>query len=445
MAGHRRGDILIQSQPFAFIIITGYRGVVCEQCWGRMTPATHQVCPNCNMVCYCSNNCRVAGTAEHRLECLILMRSGTNRLSLSDHIRLIIRIWLRIRSEGVHRVERAGNLSKCWDYLADHSRELEADAENKEILQNEYNEMGNILSKVDMPSYEVFLNIYSKILVNSFSLRSDRTSTPEHFGTGIYLVASLLNHSCSPNCTVVFQGRQLSIVATKDIPAEYIPGVSFITYVNSLDDTKTRQQQLTTTWHFTCDCSLCADTKFDKQKHAAVCSNCDDGYRPIDPDTWSGPETCPLCNNSDKLADKKLLDRYKDMYLKLTVKSDVEFDVLCEDVVDKMGDVYSNSDILYIKAAHHVFTLCVDQCRWSKAITTGEIALAGYMKYYGDKAGLVAAIYVRLGAAYHRQDNQEQAVHCLDQADNIYRVIPGRRSSFYIQEFRPVYNKIVKQ
>ena len=30
------------------------------------------------------------------------------------------------------------------------------------------------------------------------------------------------------------------------------------------------------------------------------------------------------------------------MYLKLTVKSDVEFDVLCEDVVDKMGDVYSN-------------------------------------------------------------------------------------------------------
>ena len=55
-----------------------------------------------------------------------------------------------------------------------HILSLQADAENKEILQNEYNEMGNILSKVDMPSYEVFLNIYSKILVNSFSLRSDR-------------------------------------------------------------------------------------------------------------------------------------------------------------------------------------------------------------------------------------------------------------------------------
>ena len=53
----------------------------------------------------------------------------------------------------------------------------------------------------------------------STALQYFRTSTPEHFGTGIYLVASLLNHSCSPNCTVVFQGRQLSIVATKDVPS----------------------------------------------------------------------------------------------------------------------------------------------------------------------------------------------------------------------------------
>ena len=143
------------------------------------------------MVCYCSNNCRVAGTAEHRLECLILTRSGNKRHSLSDHIRLIMRIWLRIRSEGVHRVERADTLSKCWDYLVDHTKALEVstnirkiktthdllsqgEGDNKEILEKEYSEMGNILNKADMPSLQVFINIYSKILVNSFSLRSDR-------------------------------------------------------------------------------------------------------------------------------------------------------------------------------------------------------------------------------------------------------------------------------
>ena len=41
----------------------------------------------------------------------------------------------------------------------------------------------------------------------------------------------------------------------------YIPNVAHITYVNSLDDTSTRQEQLSTTWHFLCDCSLCANKK----------------------------------------------------------------------------------------------------------------------------------------------------------------------------------------
>ena len=87
------------------------------------------------------------------------------------------------------------------------------------------------------------------------------TFTPEHFGTGVYLKASLLNHSCAPNCTVVFTGRKLSVLANKDIPAGDIPSVAFITYVNSLEDTVTRQQQLRATWHFTCECTLCLDKK----------------------------------------------------------------------------------------------------------------------------------------------------------------------------------------
>ena len=137
-------------------------------------PVTTQVCPHCGLVCYCSPACRLSGTAEHRLECLIMTRAGSARLKITDHLRLILRIWLKIRSEGVHRVERAENLSKCWDYLVDHSKELQAEGDNRDVLQSEFNELGTILSKADMPSLEIFINIYSKILVNSFSLRSDR-------------------------------------------------------------------------------------------------------------------------------------------------------------------------------------------------------------------------------------------------------------------------------
>ena len=78
------------------------------------------------------------------------------------------------------------------------------------------------------------------------------------------------------------------------------------------------------------------------------------------------------------------------------------------------------------------------------ALRTGEIALAGYIKYYGDKAGLVAAVLVRLGAAYHKTEQHERAVHCLQEADRIYRVIPGAATSFYKDEFKPVFKKIVQ-
>ena len=112
------------------------------------------------------------GEEEHRLECNALGAVGTVRTELNDQLRLVIRIWLKIRTEGVHKVERVGNMSKCWDYLVDHMKELMA--VHKEELIAQYNELRAVLKKVNMPSMDIFVNIYGKILVNSFSLRSDR-------------------------------------------------------------------------------------------------------------------------------------------------------------------------------------------------------------------------------------------------------------------------------
>ena len=41
-------------------------------------------------------------------------------------------------------------------------------------------------------------------------------------------------------------------------------------------------------------------------------------------------------------------------------------------------------------------SIAMDQGRWTTATTYGEIALTGYKKYYGQRAGLVAALLVRL-------------------------------------------------
>ena len=53
------------------------------------------------------------------------------------------------------------------------------------------------------------------------------------------------------------------------------------------------------------------------------------------------------------------------------------------------------SDILYIQAAHHMHLIAMEKHRWKDATQYGDIALAGFKKYYGKSAMLVADLLVR--------------------------------------------------
>ena len=88
-----------------------------------------------------------------------------------------------------------------------------------------------------------------------------RKTPGEPFGIGLYLLGSIFDHSCVPNSTVVFKGRELVIMATQDIPVGEIPNVAFISYVNTMDDTNTRQRQQQANWFFKCQCHLCMDMR----------------------------------------------------------------------------------------------------------------------------------------------------------------------------------------
>ena len=73
------------------------------------------------------------------------------------------------------------------------------------------------------------------------------------------MLASQLDHSCAPNATVVFQGRELRVMVEKEMGGA---GEARISYVNTMLDTRTRQEQLSQHWFFTCQCSLCSDPKY---------------------------------------------------------------------------------------------------------------------------------------------------------------------------------------
>ena len=213
MAQYQAGDVLLRSQPFGFVILASQRWVglltllinlyaywphcrlinlninpyslklplnmnelirhvICCYCWSRLVPGVGTACEGCGLARYCGEECKVAGEEEHEEECAALGRAGTGGIMLSDQLRLVAKIWLKIRKNDVNTVEQVGTISKSWAELMDHREELMNDSE--ELLLAQYNALGSVMKKADMPPMDKFVQIYGKILTNSFSLRSDR-------------------------------------------------------------------------------------------------------------------------------------------------------------------------------------------------------------------------------------------------------------------------------
>ena len=57
---------------------------------------------------------------------------------------------------------------------------------------------------VQLPSKPELLEIFGRVLINSFNIMDDEY---QPIGIGLYLAASVFDHSCNPNAAIVFKGK----------------------------------------------------------------------------------------------------------------------------------------------------------------------------------------------------------------------------------------------
>ena len=81
------------------------------------------------------------------------------------------RIWLKIRA-GEDLVETSGDVIRRWEELEDHLEDIMRD--NEELINNQYDLLGAVMKKEDLPNKSIFSSIYGKVMINSIDLRSDR-------------------------------------------------------------------------------------------------------------------------------------------------------------------------------------------------------------------------------------------------------------------------------
>jgi len=258
---------------------------------------------SCGVVRYCDFTCRARGQQEHYLECGYVRKER----HVSDMVRLVARIWRRVTEDQENNIETDGTHVRSWEDLMDNAESLLTKRQDE--LSQEYKQLQQVLDHPEIPDWNTFVSICGKIITNCFCLRSDRHVSNEPFGIGLFLLASKFDHSCSPNCTVVFNGRTISVMAEQELKARDQPTIS---YVNTMLDTNTRQTALLQNWFFKCQCNVCLDTKSNGVKQSIKCSKCSSA-RPVDTNVWKVVGECSECENTVDPKQEELVDRYREI------------------------------------------------------------------------------------------------------------------------------------
>ncbi|XP_037779908.1 histone-lysine N-methyltransferase SMYD3-like isoform X8 [Penaeus monodon] len=260
----KRGDEILTSKPFCFVLENSVIGQYCETCLA--TARKERLlsrCKGCWRAWYCSDICRDLGETQHRHECQLFRDRPDYRPK--DFARFLARLIRKLKEGGEDVVERIdARRSRRFRDLMSHSKEIEKDQKRLDYLAEMMPDLQVLLGKSNIPEREELIQIFGKVMVNSFCLL-DHHLKP--VGTSLYLAASIFDHSCAPNAFVSFVGSKLVVRTLVEWPELHLDMVH-ISYLDTMNSREHRRTFLQDSYYFACDCRLCRD-----EEHARTASS----------------------------------------------------------------------------------------------------------------------------------------------------------------------------
>ncbi|CAG9564520.1 unnamed protein product [Danaus chrysippus] len=273
----KQGEVILKEKP-AVIGPRMYYKVQCLSCGRQLEPIQNLDgnmdfirCSSCNWP-VCGLDCEKAEV--HREECKIMVQS---------HYKCDIKYECPDKSQAAYCVIAPLRVLLMKD-------------SNPRMFESIMNLESHVDQRINTPIYQVLkpnlimfikqvlgMNFDDKIILeisaildtNSFDVRSaDKTKRLR----AIYLLASMMNHSCRPNTRHIYLGEDnsLALIATVQIAkGEEITA----TYTQTLWGTLDRRKFLKSNKYFDCKCERCAD--------------------PTEFGTYLGNIYCTMCNNTN--------------------------------------------------------------------------------------------------------------------------------------------------
>ncbi|XP_063092837.1 histone-lysine N-methyltransferase SMYD3 isoform X4 [Cavia porcellus] len=269
----RPGELLFRSDPLAYTVSKGSRGVVCDHC--LLGKEKLMRCSQCRVAKYCSAKCQKKAWQDHKQECKCL-KSCKPRYP-PDSVRLLGRVVIKLMEKTPSESEKLysfydleSNINKLTEDKKEGLRQLAMTFQH--FMREEIQDASQLPPSFDIfeafakcveprilcilgrcSSTELHPKTHNTFLVicNSFTICN---AEMQEVGVGLYPSMSLLNHSCDPNCSIVFNGPHLLLRAVRDIE---VGEELTICYLDMLMTSEERRKQLRDQYCFECDCFRC--------------------------------------------------------------------------------------------------------------------------------------------------------------------------------------------
>ncbi|XP_064649362.1 histone-lysine N-methyltransferase SMYD3-like [Lineus longissimus] len=377
MNSFRQKDVILKCEPFVHVLTSKEREDRCEQCFQRQKKLLK--CSACKVVRYCDKSCQRQCWDIHKLECKCFQNVAPK--VPTESVRVLLRLILKYQKG--HFKSLDSPKLRCFDDFLDHLEDMKKDEERIEQFMDLQITLRAFVNRVvDLPPLEYIFLLFARMCINSFSI-TDGEMQP--MGVGIYLSASILDHSCHPDAVVTFTGTTLEVRALRDIPHADISKVR-ISYIELLAPREERRAALKR-YYFRCDCTRCLDDNLDD---LMLCSRCT--TKSCEEVILSATETCPACKAifSDGYRKQKLvaINRCKEALKTLkdneetdqiaqapsgTESSEVVVVNLAEKCLEHVNTILPPRNIYVVNIREKLFDAFINLGQWEKALECGSM------------------------------------------------------------------------
>ncbi|XP_014289621.1 histone-lysine N-methyltransferase SMYD3 isoform X1 [Halyomorpha halys] len=417
-----KGTVIHEEKPFIHVLQSDLRAIRCDHCYSKTDLLR---CSGCAYVRYCDISCQKAEWPDHKVECSRIRTIPPN-LELPNAARLLAKIIMKLKRGGDAEKGFYGKQSfRMFKDLMSHYPDIKSDSKRMEHAKSLYGVLIDFLGKDSLPNYPEFLGIYGRMIVNGFSILDGEMTT---LGTGIYLGASTIDHSCTPNSVAVFSGTTLSIRTIEDI-SDYDWSKVRISYVEGLGKKEERHSELWSTYYFVCDCKRC--TEEESIETAAVCQACNSIV-------YSNQMVCSKC---DWKASDAFIEKYKEAiefcnFQHQEMKNVAYLDA-CKLCLKKEKGFIHPASLVHAKTLDLAFEAAIQLNSWEEAMKLGYELIPVYRKFYGECHPLTGLHLMKLGKILLYLGN-ENYLEILERAEKIMRVTYGTRHQAYRRMLEPL-------